>query len=398
MAVRGIEAKPATGGPLPAAAGHPARRSMKLFRSSAVRACSSLALLLLVSGAGELAPRAETLGAPASHPPQTSPSEATFPQLLPAVPTDSAEPITPIPPPPPADPLKLALGESLFEDPLLSRDRTRSCRSCHDTRSNGADARRHARGLDGSEMFFNTNTVFNAALSFRFNWEGDMRTLEAHAEASLLSPRTMGMTMDEALGRLDADPEMVERFSRAYGHGPDQASLLDAIATYERSLVTPGSRFDRWLEGDGAALSADEQKGYQLFESLGCISCHQGVNVGGNLFERQGIFRPLAAPKPAVLRVPSLRNVAVTAPYFHDGSAATLEDAVRKMAAAQLDRTLSAEQVGSVVAFLRTLTGTYRGAPVTAATPTDVTHLSLTPIPASPPSSPTLTSPIPTSP
>ena len=169
-----------------------------------------------------------------------------------------------------------------------------------------------------------------------------MPTLEAHTQASLVSPRTMGMTMDEALGRLEVNPDMVARFGQAYGHGPDQASLLDAIATYERSLVTPGSRFDQWLQGDGAALSADEQKGYQLFKSLGCISCHQGVNIGGNLFERQGIFRPLAAPKPEVLRVPSLRNVAVTPPYFHDGSAPTLEDAVRKMAAAQLDRTLSA--------------------------------------------------------
>jgi cytochrome c peroxidase len=127
------------------------------------------------------------------------------------------------------------------------------------------------------------------------------------------------------------------------------------------------------------------------------------VNIGGNLFERQGIFRPLAAPKPEVLRVPSLRNVAVTAPYFHDGSAATLEDAVRKMAAAQLDRKLSAEQVGSIVAFLRTLTGTYRGAPVTAAPvsaapvstmePGAATRPSPTPITAPPPSSPILTSP-----
>jgi cytochrome c peroxidase len=402
MAVRGIEAKTATGGPLPAPAGHPARRGMKRFRSSAVRAWSSLALILLVSGAGEFGPRAEISGVQAPLPLQASHSEIALPQLLPAVPTDSPEPITPIPPPPPANPLKLALGESLFEDPLLSRDRTRSCRSCHDTRSNGANAHRHDRGLDGSEIFFNTNTVFNAALSFRFNWEGDITSLRAHIEASMVSPRTMGMTMDEVLGRLGADPEMVARFSQAYGHDPDQPSLLDAIAIYERSLVTPGSRFDQWLEGDGAALSADEQKGYGLFKSLGCISCHQGVNVGGNLFERQGIFRPLAAPKPEVLRVPSLRNVAVTAPYFHDGSAATLEDAVRKMAASQLDRKLSTEQVGSIVAFLRTLTGTYRGTPVTAAPvtamePAAATGLGPSPIPA-PPSSATPTSPIRASP
>jgi cytochrome c peroxidase len=146
-------------------------------------------------------------------------------------------------------------------------------------------------------------------------------------------------------------------------------SLLDAIATYERSLLTPGSRFDRWLGGDSAGLSDQEMHGYRLFKSLGCASCHQGVNVGGNLFQRQGIFHPLTSPNPGILRVPSLRNVATTAPYFHDGSAPTLEDAVRRMAAAQINRTLSEPQVGAIVAFLHTLTGNYRDNPVTAASP-----------------------------
>ena len=123
------------------------------------------------------------------------------------------------------------------------------------------------------------------------------------------------------------------------------------------------------MQGDARALSAEEQRGYQLFKSLGCVSCHQGVNVSGNLFERHGIFHPLASPQPEILRVPSLRNVAVTAPYFHDGSAATLDDAVRKMALAQLDDTLTDQQVDAIVAFLRTLTGIYRGVPVTAAAP-----------------------------
>jgi cytochrome c peroxidase len=281
----------------------------------------------------------------------------------------SPESIAPIPPPPAANPLKLDLGERLFEDPGLSRNRSRSCLSCHDTRHNGADANRRDRAINGTELFFNTNTVFNAALSFRLNWEGDISTLESQVAASLESPRTMDITIEEALGRLRTNPEMATRFEQAYGHQPDRASLLDAIATYERSLLTPGSRFDRWLEGDETALSAEEQGGYELFESFGCISCHQGVNVGGNLFERHGIFAPLAAPKPEILRVPSLRNVAVTPPYFHDGSAATLEDAVRRMAAAQLDRTLSDQQTSAIVAFLRTLTGTYRGHPVTEAVP-----------------------------
>jgi cytochrome c peroxidase len=163
--------------------------------------------------------------------------------------------------------------------------------------------------------------------------------------------------------------EMVRQFTKAYGHGPDRGSLLDAIATYEQSLLTPGSRFDRWLGGDTAALSAEEQHGYGLFKSLGCISCHQGVNVGGNLFQRHGICHPLASPTPEILRVPSLRNVATTPPYFHDGSAPTLGEAVRRMGTAQLDRTLSEEQIEAIVAFLNTLTGTYRGAPILAAPP-----------------------------
>src|SRR5262249_17823651 len=145
-------------------------------------------------------------------------------------------------------------------------------------------------------------------------------------------------------------------FSAAYGRAPDRSSLLDAIAAYERSLLTPGSRFDRWLGGERATLSAEEEEGYRLFKSFGCVSCHQGVNIGGNLFQRHGIFRPLASAQPELVRVPSLRNVATTPPYFHDGSAPTLGDAVRKMAAAQLDRTLSGDEVASVVAFLKTLT------------------------------------------
>ena len=279
------------------------------------------------------------------------------------------EPMAPIPPAPAADPLKLALGERLFADLRLSADGSRACTSCHDIRTNGADANRHDEAPDGSEIPFNTSTVFNASLSFRLGWEGKFRTLEAQAEASLESPQRMGTSIDDVIRRLSAAPELAHQFKEAYGRGPDKASLLDAIATYERSLLTPGSRFDRWQSGDPAALSAEEQDGYQLFRSIGCISCHQGVNVGGNLFERQGIFHPLVAPPPEIVRVPSLRNVATTPPYFHDGSAPTLDEAVRRMGNAQLDQTLSDQHIRAIVAFLNTLTGTYRGAPVTAASP-----------------------------
>ena len=313
-----------------------------------LRALSCLTLLLMSGGA---------------------PAQALDPPIAGSTLPDEQEPITPIPRPPAADPLKLALGERLFDDPRLSHDGTRACSSCHDIRTNGADGNRRDTAPDGTELPFNTSTVFNAALSFRLSWEGKFRTLEAQAKASLENPAIMGTSVDEVLGRLDADLEMARQFNDAYGHAPDRGSLLDAIATYERSLLTPGGRFDRWLDGDAAALSAEEQNGYQLFKSLGCVSCHQGVNVGGNLFERHGIFHPLASPKPEILRVPSLRNVATTSPYFHDGSAPTLGEAVRRMSIAQLNRTLSGEQVNAIVAFLRTLTGTYHSDPVVAASP-----------------------------
>jgi cytochrome c peroxidase len=284
-------------------------------------------------------------------------------------PTAEPEPITPVPHPPAADPLKLALGEQLFADHRLSHDATLACSSCHDLHTNGADQAKRTTARNGSRMPFTTLTVFNAALSFRLNWEGNFHTLEDQAESSLENPANMATSLDEVLAKLDADPATVGRFRDAYGHAPDRTSLLNAIATFEWSLLTPDSRFDQWLKGNHAALTDEELTGYKLFKSLGCVSCHQGVNVGGNLYERHGIFHPLASPQPEILRVPSLRNVATIAPYFQDGSALTLDDAVGKMARAQLDRTLSDQQVAAIVAFLKTLTGTFRGAPVTAAPP-----------------------------
>jgi cytochrome c peroxidase len=271
----------------------------------------------------------------------------------------ASEPITPVPGPPAADPLKVALGERLFADPRLSRSNTRTCSSCHDLKTNGASGNVMETAPDGSPLSFNTTTVFNSALNFRFGWEGEFRTLEEQAAASLQNSRIMDSRIDDVVGKLGHDPVVVHQFEEAYGHGPDAPSVLDAIATFERSLVTPGSQFDRWLAGDTTALSAQQLDGYRSFKSLGCVSCHQGVNIGGNLFERHGIFHPLARADPQILRVPSLRNVATTAPYFHDGSAPSLDEAVRQMATSQLDLALTDQQVGDIVAFLRSLTGTY---------------------------------------
>jgi cytochrome c peroxidase len=290
-----------------------------------------------------------------------APPNPILPQEKPAA---DQQPITPIPQPPPADPLKLALGERLFSDSRLSGDGKLACSTCHDIRTNGAGPN------DGKVLRpFDTLTVFNASLNFRLNWEGNFRSLSAQAESSLENPVNMRTSVNEIVDKLNADPETVARFRAAYGAAPDRDNFLDALVTFEKSLVTPGARFDRWLGGDASALSPAELEGYRQFRSLGCSSCHQGVNVGGNLFERQGIFHPLVRAQPEIVRVPSLRNVATTAPYFHDGSALTLEDAVRRMAAAQLDRSLTDQQVSSLVAFLQTLTGDYRGSPVVGATP-----------------------------
>jgi cytochrome c peroxidase len=294
------------------------------------------------------------------------------------------EPITPIPSPPKVDAKKLELGERLFMDARLSGGGDLSCSSCHDIHSNGAGGRKASIAPDKaqtasqdksgqdksgapSKVRFDTLTVFNAALNFRLNWEGNFRAPAAHVESSLENTENMNTSVDEVVRKLSADPETAEEFRSAYGRDPDRDNLLDALVTFEQSLLTPGSAFDRWLGGETSALSDKAQEGYRLFKSLGCSSCHQGVNVGGNLMERQGIFRQLVPGKPTIVRVPSLRNVATTAPYFHDGSAATLEDAIRRMAAAQLDRTLSDQQVDALVAFLRSLTGNYRGTPVAEA-------------------------------
>ena len=286
-----------------------------------------------------------------------APAAAQSPTLQPRA---GQEPITPIPAAPAQDPQRVLLGERLFSDRRLSHGDTHSCSLCHDIATNGASA--NVLDTPKSEpMALNTPTVFNASLNFRLNWEGKFRSLEEGAEHTLRNPAIMASSADEVVSKLRADPEAVQQFRDAYGREPDVAAVLDAIATYERSLVTPGSRFDRWLLGEADAITPEELSGYQLFKSLGCISCHQGVNVGGNLFQRHGVFHPLGSPQPVLLRVPSLRNVATTAPYFHDGSAPTLPQAVKAMGIAQLDRVLTEPQIAAIVAFLNTLTGTYRG-------------------------------------
>lgn len=298
--------------------------------------------------------------------------QSASPSLMAAADIDQAaaaldEPILPIPSPPPANPAEVALGARLFQDPSLSHDGDRSCGSCHDVGRNGSDGGRNHEVSSDGRFSFMTLSVFNAALNFRLNWLGQFRSLEAQAEASLTDTAVMAMTPYAAVAALAREPGMPEWFQEVYGHGPRWDTILAALATYERSLLTPDSRFDRWLRGDALALSPRELAGYQLFKSFGCISCHQGINVGGNLFEQSGVFHPLSENAVPLLRVPGLRNIAMLAPYFHDGSAPTLSCAVRKMAYVQLNRQISADEITAIVSFLNSLTGLYDGRPLSPA-------------------------------
>jgi cytochrome c peroxidase len=280
------------------------------------------------------------------------------------------------------EPAKMRLGERLFRDARLSHDDRFACVSCHQLDRAGDDGLAKSMGADGRLLDFNTPTVFNAALSFRLNWRGNFVTFEDEAEAALLNPRLMGTSWAELTAKLRSDHAYAEAFQTTYGGPPERLQILDALAAFERSLITPGAPFDRYLRGDRMAIGPDAVHGYVLFKSYGCIACHQGVNVGGNLFQKFGIFddpfenraitsadlgRFALTGKDAdrfVFRVPSLRNVAVTAPYFHDGSAATLEKAVTEMARSQLGRVIPPEDIAAIVRFLRTLTGEYRGRPL----------------------------------
>jgi len=288
------------------------------------------------------------------------------------------EPIQPIPPLPDLDARKLALGRRLFHDASLSADGDTSCARCHPLDQGGTDGRPLALGGDGNTQLFNTPTVFNASLHFRHFWDGRAETLAEQIDEARETELKLGWP--ELLARVRADEGYRTEFAALYEGGIDREAFTDALVTFERSLLTPDSPFDLYLRGQREVITPEQLAGYALFKRRGCISCHQGVAVGGNLFQRFGLRgNPFAERKETtaadlgrflvtgderdrhVFKVPSLRNVALTAPYFHDGSVATLEEAVRMMAHYQLGQDLTPEEVHLVVAFLDSLTGQYQG-------------------------------------
>ena len=293
---------------------------------------------------------------------------------------DSDEPIQPIEELKHLDARKIALGRKLFHDARLSRDGTVSCGSCHILRSGGTDKRAKSIGIRGAVGIYNAPTVLNSGFNFSQFWDGRAETLESQIDGPVQSQIEMGSTWPEVIGKLNKEPAYKEAFREIYGDAIESGSVKNAIAEFERSLATPDSRFDQYLRHNANVLTSQEQEGYRLFKSFGCASCHQGSNIGGNMYQRVGVMAPYFTDRGGLnqadlgrfnvtgnahdrfmFKVPSLRNVALTAPYFHDGSAGTLLEAVGMMAKYQLGRPLSASESELIVEFLRTLTGKLDG-------------------------------------
>lgn len=296
------------------------------------------------------------------------------------------EPVRPIDQALEYDEAKAALGFALFHDPRLSVDNTVSCASCHALETAGVDNHQYSHGVNEQLGGVNAPTVFNAVYNFVQFWDGRAQTLAAQAAGPPLNPVEMASeSFDQIIAKLKADKKFTKAFTAVYPDGITEANLTDAIEQFERTLVTPNSAFDKWLLGDDSALTADQLEGYELFKKYDCATCHTGPNLGGLSYELMGLRRHYFAERGLELthedngryketqqerdrhrfKVPGLRNVEHTWPYYHDGTRHTLEEAVRDMGLYQSGVELSDAEVGKIVAFLESLTGEYKGVPIT---------------------------------
>jgi cytochrome c peroxidase len=300
----------------------------------------------------------------------------------------ASEPVLPLPEVPVLDATRVALGEELFNDPILSGKRKLACSSCHELSKGGTVPLPRTVGYNGRMHRFNAPSIFNVANNYRLGWRGNFTRLDEQNDAVIVDPNLMASEWPALLAALNSSKHYSKLFGDIYGHQIRKLDVLDALVTFQRSLSTPNARFDRFLRGDKSALSDLELNGYRMFKSYGCTSCHQGRNIGGNLFEKFGVFADAYAdtdtgtPAQAVImddgdlgrftithaeedkgvfRVPSLRNVALTAPYFHDGRIWSLASAVRIMSKLQLGHDIPTDDIDAIVAFLQTLNGEYKG-------------------------------------
>lgn len=264
---------------------------------------------------------------------------------------------------------KVNLGKKLFIDSILSKDHTLSCMSCHNLLTNGADTVAYTSGIDGKKGYFNAPTVYNAVFNFRQFWDGRAKNLKEQALNPIVNPVEMGNNMEQVLDDLHASKEYPSLFKAIYKDGITKDNLAEVLAEFEKTLITPNSKFDLYLKGDKYAVSEEVKKGYSLFKEKGCISCHNGVNIGGNLYNKFGIYKDANSmalgrynitkkeEDKYVFKVPSLRNISITAPYMHDGRATTLEEAINIMSKYQLGRPMKAEELRYIISFLQSLTG-----------------------------------------
>ena len=282
------------------------------------------------------------------------------------------EPLSPIQAARPGNPKLVELGKKLYFDPRLSRSGFISCNSCHNLSMGGTDNLKTSIGHNWQKGPINAPTVLNSSLALAQFWDGRAKDLKAQAGGPIANPGEMAFTHELAIDVLKSIPQYVAEFKSVFGSDAvDIGKVTEAIAAFEETLVTPNSRFDKWLKGDRKALNEKELAGYALFKNSGCVACHNGPAVGGNSFQKMGVVEPYKATSPAEgrfavtgkdadrfnFKVPTLRNVELTYPYFHDGEAATLEQAVDTMGRLQLGKQFTAEENARIVAFLKTLTG-----------------------------------------
>lgn len=292
--------------------------------------------------------------------------------LVTSINVSANEPIQPIKAAKVANADVVELGKMLFFDPRLSKSGFISCNSCHNLSMGGTDNIPTSIGHKWQQGPINAPTVLNASMNLAQFWDGRAKDLKEQAGGPIANPGEMASTHKVAVEVLQSIPQYRTHFAKAFGSDQvDIDRITTAIAAFEETLVTPGSRFDKWLEGDKKALNAQEVEGYELFKSSGCAGCHNGPAVGGALYQKFGVHHPYKTASKAegrkavtgkdtdlnVFKVPTLRNIELTYPYFHDGAAATLEDAVKTMGKIQLDRDFNKKEIDSIVAFLKTLTG-----------------------------------------
>lgn len=292
--------------------------------------------------------------------------------LIVSAPAFAEEPVKPIRPAQEINLAQAELGKKLYFDPRLSKSGFISCNSCHNLSMGGTDNLKTSIGHNWQQGPINAPTVLNSSLNVAQFWDGRAADLKEQAGGPIENPGEMGATHTLAVDVLASIPEYVIEFKQVFGTNEITIDeVTQAIAEFEKTLVTPNSRFDRWLLGEKDVLTEQELAGYTLFKNSGCVACHYGEALGGTSFQRMGIMAPYEAKSPAEgrsevtgqdsdrfkFKVPTLRNVELTYPYFHDGEAETLAESVDVMGRLQLGRTFTEEENVQIVAFLRTLTG-----------------------------------------